>query len=835
MSQKPSCLLPDTVVPLRYTLHLRPNLESFTFQGHVRIDVITNQPTRSITLHAADLEITRCFALPGDETTMRVAAQITLDAKTETCTFVFAEELAAGHTALEIEYRGILNDKMAGFYRSRYTDGHGRERYLATTQFEACDARRALPCWDEPAHKARFSVTLTVRDGMTVLSNMPIKNRIVDGAGTQRISFVTSPLMSTYLLAFVVGEFDFIEQLMNNGTVVRVYTLPGQSEQGRFALTTAVRSLEFYNEYFGIPYPLPKLDLIAIPDFATSAMENWGLVTYRDSCLLIDSDDSSASTRQEVAITITHELAHQWFGNLVTMQWWNNLWLNEGFATFMSIIAVNVLFPEWDLFMQFIANEYSSALSIDSLRSTHAIEINVDHPDDINQIFDQISYEKGACILRMIHDFIGDEAFRTGLQRYLTHHAYRNAVTEDLWAALSDASGKPVAEMMNTWTKQPGYPLVTVHPDGTTSQQRFLASGAPLTHEERQQTWHIPLPPPSGAKLNRGQTALIRANYHPDQWLDLARAMEHKQLGPIDRYGLLYDALALTRAGHLNVEHLLRLLVASRTETNDIVWSLVLGAIGALDAITEETSLEKTFASFVRSVMRPITDKIGWAPQSDERHTRTLLRSGILGVMGSFGDPQIISQVKMRFAAHVRGTPIDPNLRSMVYGLVAQFGQETDYITLTERYHATSFQEERDRILYALGQFRDPTLIECTLTFAFDPETVRAGDIDTILSSVASHPEGRRRSWRFLKDNWEAISKRFDTGGNHMLQSIIASVCAGFADNHAAQDIEQFFAQHPTPSASRTITEAIERIRIRDAWYHRDHDRIAQFLTEHLG
>jgi puromycin-sensitive aminopeptidase len=460
-AKKPFQRLPINVLPVNYDVKLTPDLSKFSFDGSVNIDVHVQASTKSIVVNAAELEILNCkFSVQGGSD---VPAKVTLQEEQETATFEFDNELPVGKGNLEIAYKGTLNDKMKGFYRTRYTTPWGEERFAAATQFEATDARRALPCWDEPEHKATFDVTLVVPYDRVALSNM---NAIKDDRISQtlrQVTFARSPKMSTYLLAFVVGEFDYVEDRDSNGVLIRVYTPQGKSEQGKFALEVAKKTLPFYHKYFNVDYPLPKMDLITIPDFAAGAMENWGLVTYRERYLLVDPSNTSIASKQLVALVVGHELAHQWFGNLVTMKWWTHLWLNEGFATFVEYLCVDhCLGEKFDIWTQFNSQTYSPALKNDALANSHPIEVEVGHPNEVEEIFDMISYSKGASIIRMLHDWIGDENFRKGMNQYLTKFQYSNAETGDLWASLGMASGQPVADIMGTWTEKMGYPVLTV-------------------------------------------------------------------------------------------------------------------------------------------------------------------------------------------------------------------------------------------------------------------------------------------------------------------------------------------------------------------------------------
>ncbi len=465
MPSSEAIVLPKTVLPKKYQLKLQPDFSKFTFQGEETVDIEVVEATTEIALNSADLKI--ASAVLHRSGTSSTATNIALDKSRQTVTLTFAETIPAGDASLEISFTGELNDKLHGFYRSEYTDPEGETRYLATTQFEATDARRAFPCWDEPAHKASFDLTLVIPSDLVAISNNPVVEEVAVEGGLKSLRFGETPVMSTYLLAFVIGDLVAIHEQANERTKVGIYTTRGKEDQGRFALDTSVKLLSFFNEYFGIPYPLEKLDHIAIPDFAAGAMENWGAITYRETALLVDSENSSAGTRQRVAEVVAHEMAHMWFGDLVTMEWWDDLWLNESFASWMGTKAVDWLFPEWQMWTQFVNMDTTRALSLDGLKNSHPIEQEVKDPAEVSQLFDAISYSKGASVIRMLEQFLGPEVFRKGLFQYLSAHQYGNARTADLWSALEEASGQPVTSIMNSWTNQMGYPVLRVESDTT--------------------------------------------------------------------------------------------------------------------------------------------------------------------------------------------------------------------------------------------------------------------------------------------------------------------------------------------------------------------------------
>ncbi len=453
--------LPKDVRPERYKISLTPNLTEFVFTGEESIDVVILNPTSSIVLNAAGLNLHYASVIMSDGT-VKPSKDIILDDVAETATISFDTIFETGKLNLKIEFSGILNDQLRGFYRGQYLDFDGNEHLLATTQFEATDARWAFPCWDEPNLKAIFQVTLIVPKDLTAISNTLPLNEFIGKDGLRVVEFAETPKMSTYLLAFIVGDFLSVEGTSSDGTLVRVWAIRGKENHGQFALENAIRILDYLNKYFGIPYPLEKLDHIAIPDFAAGAMENWGAITYREIALLFDPENSAASTKQRIVEIIAHEMAHMWFGDLATMDWWDDLWLNESFASWMGDKAVDYLYPEWNMWTQFVYQDTGAGLNLDGLKNSHPIEARVQNPSEIRELFDAISYSKGASIIRMLEHFLGAEVFRNGLHSYLSTHMYDNARTEDLWLALENTSGQPVTDLMNSWVKQTGFPVIQV-------------------------------------------------------------------------------------------------------------------------------------------------------------------------------------------------------------------------------------------------------------------------------------------------------------------------------------------------------------------------------------
>ncbi len=853
MAEQERVLLPDDVCPERYDITLRPDLERFTFGGSETVTIDVRSATRRIVLHATELEL-HSVALERDGASF-VPERIETDDEEETVAFVFDGPLEPGPARLRIEFTGQLNDKMHGFYRGVY-HVDGEQRIMAVTQFEATDARRAFPCWDEPARKAVFAVTLVVPEDRVAVSNMPPGEVTLGDDGLKTVRFAETPVMSTYLLAFVVGEFDYVETRTAEGVTVRVYTPLGRQEQGRFALDVAARTLSFFHGYFGIAYPLPKMDLLAIPDFAAGAMENWGAVTYRETAILVDPEESSAGTRQRVAIIVAHELAHQWFGNLVTMEWWTHLWLNEGFASWIEFMAVDHLFPEWDMWTQFVYTDLGRAFSLDGLKSSHPIEVEVRSPKQISEIFDGISYSKGASVIRMLAAFLGAETFRRGLQRYLERHQYGNATTEDLWQALAEESGQPVKRIMDTWTKQTGYPLLTVDAAGgevALRQTRFFLSGVPDRSDPSR--WSVPVGIRSEGtpdtfqvfegerakmeagggragwlKLNPDQTGFYRSNYSAGLWDRLGAAVEARELASArDRLGLQNDAFALARAGYLDPCRPLALAPAYRNETDYTVWADLSENLRAYDVLLSNQPYHDSFRSFARSLYQPIYGSLGWDVRPGESHLTRLLRPLVIGILARYADPVVAEEALRRFDEGRRaGTPVAPDVRGAVYGQVVERRGAEGYDAVLRVYREADLHEEKNRCLRALGCSADKDLLRRTLKFSLSDE-VRGQDTPLAVAGVATNPLGRDLAWDFLRENWQEFDARYGQGG-FIIARIVSIATEDFTTLEKAAEVEAFFESHPAPAATRTIRQSLERIRSNALWLERDGDVIAGWL-----
>ncbi len=857
MPSADAVVLPENVRPVHYQITLQPYMDKFTFDGLEVIDIDVKEATSEIVLNAAEMRVSAGMAIKDGQWIR--ASSITQDEETETVTVAFPETIEAGPAQLDLRFVGELNDKLRGFYRSQYLNPEGEVSYLATTQFEATDARRAFPCWDEPACKATFQLTLNIPANMVAVSNTPILEQAGLDAGFKSVMFHRTPIMSTYLMAFVVGDLSYIEQEAVNSTTVGVWTTRGKEEQGRFALETSARMLEFFNEYFGIPYPLEKLDHLAIPDFAAGAMENWGCITYRETALLVDPENSSAGTRQRVAEVVAHEMAHMWFGDLVTMEWWDDLWLNESFASWMGTKATDWAFPEWEMWTQFVNMDTNRALSLDGLKNSHPIEQEVKDPAEISQLFDAISYSKGASVIRMLEQFLTPEVFRQGLHQYLTANQYGNARTEDLWAALEDASQLPVTAIMNTWTGQMGYPVLNVEAreagdslELALTQERFVYDNLLGESEPEDLVWQVPvgishsgggeslvmsepkarvqLPRPSGGdswfKVNPSQTGFFRVNYSSEDWRKLIPAIRALTLPATDRLGIQNDAYALSKAGLLPITQFLDIAAAYENENDASVWSDLASNLRDIELLVADEPCHENFRAFARDLFGPAARSIGWNAREGEGHLDALLRSTVLSQAGGYGDEEVLSQATERFQGYLSdASTLPPDLRGVVFSLAAQAGNEQTYDQMWDLERKAELQEEKIRLLLAVARFTQPELLDETLRRTLTDD-VRSQDTISVVTAVAGNLKGRHLAWQFVQDNWTEFDRRYGSGGFGIMR--LVSVCGNFTEAAKIDEVEAFFQEHPAPAAERTIRQALERVRLNSRWLELNRGALAE-------
>ena len=816
----------DTV-PINYNLTFEPDLKKFTFAGTEEITVSCKKPINIITMHCAEIKIKSCVVTSGKDV---IKSTPKTDAKKESLSIKLGQKVK-GKISISLEFQGILNDRLLGFYRSQYKQ-NGKTKYLATTQFEAADARRAFPCWDEPKAKATFEISIIADNKFSAISNMPIisKKKIKNKT---LYKFGKTPVVSTYLIYLGVGEFEYLTGKTGKVTI-RVVTTKGNKSKGKYSLDLGKKLLTSYEKYFGIKYPLPKLDLIAIPDFAAGAMENWGAITFRETILLYDPKTSSTRTKQFIAEVISHEIAHQWFGNLVTMEWWNDLWLNESFATFMATKFVDKFYPEWNLWDQFIEDAMNNAMGLDALKTTHPIDVTVNSPAEIREIFDVISYDKGGCVLRMLENYVGETNFRAGLKKYLSAFKYGNAKGQDLWYAIGKASKMPVSSMVNSWLKQPGFPQIEITQNGKSlslKQSRFLMEPTPKTQKG---LWQVPITYGLGKETkstlftkksttvkttdgpgfvaNIGRTGFYRVKYDDGILLDLKMLVDQKQIPPVDRWAIQNDLFALCVAGKEDITNYLDFTDAYFDEDSYLPQTNVANNLNFLSLLTFFENFTDEISEYAINYFRKILSNLGWVPQKTDKHTDAFLRGFSIFALGKLGDESVLEQAQIKFKAFLKNpATLPPDIREPVFALVAWTGNAKTHAQFIKLYKNAKTMEEKLRFLGAMCSFTDKKLLIKTLQFSQTSE-VRSQNMQLPIMKVAANPYGREILWPWLKKNWGKISKKVGHG-NPLFNRIVASI-ALVADDSMESDIKAFFKKNPTPGTERTQIQTLEKIRV---------------------
>ncbi|KAF4672967.1 hypothetical protein FOL47_011156 [Perkinsus chesapeaki] len=854
MADNTASLLDSHVHVKEYDIHLKPNFDTFRFEGASQISLDVAEPTKVINLHAKELAINAGVTLEYPcSGKVYQADSIAVSEKDTTCTFTFAEELTAGAAILKVDFVGTLNDQMAGLYRSAYVDQYGKPKHLLCTQMEAIDARRAFPCIDEPSAKAVFRITVTTEAYRQVISNMPEASRALfakenSDSLMQRVTFMPSPLMSPYLVALVVGEFEFLQSSTKRGTLVRVLATPGRKEQCHFALDVATRVLEWYETFFGMPYPLPKLDLVAIPDFACGAMENWGLVTFREVDLLCDPAKVSVGTRKRVSTVVAHELAHQWFGNLVTMEWWDDLWLNEGFATFMENLSTDALFPDLGVWNMYVSSDLESALHLDGMRSSHPIKVPITAAEDVDEVFDAISYEKGCAIVRTLWAVLGPDAFRKGVQIYMDRHQYRNTQTSDLWTAFEEASGQPIKEMMNSWTDQMGYPLLEVGPRDTNgnckvTQSWFLSDGS-IKPGDNDKKWVVPIligddktssnemgkltmMRDKTQTINVGNGKWVALNYgswvpyrvyysSPDMRAALAQAVADKTLPVADRIQLLATTRALAKAKRLTVCEALNLLTFYKNEDDADVWDAIAIAISALDTVCIGVGRGDEMNKLVTELIEGRLARVGWDSKPTDKSKTRQLRSTLVRLASKYchSNKEMVENACQRTQAYLEDpSSLPADIRSSVLKL-ALAGGGNFWNALRERAERYDVTKTEVVDIYAsLGYVKDKRLKQRTLEWSLDP-IVRPSDYYTVMASVrSSSPEGADMAWNFLVTRFDEIKGRVSTACSSLLTSVFYSCAGGSSDASRADTLEHMRTEKKLNAIARALSQLVESIR----------------------
>ncbi len=819
--------LPENARPEHYALHLTPDLKAATFTGQETIDLLLATPSTTVTLNALELTI-------ASVTAFGQSAKISFDVAKQQATFAFAKPLPAGKVTLAIQYSGILNDKLRGFYLSKTrdsADGKEKGRSYAVTQFESTDARRAFPSFDEPALKATYDISLTVDKGDVVISNTnEIKDEkapaAADGAEKHTVSFATTPRMSTYLVAFLVGDFQ-CSKGSSDGTPIRVCATPDKVKMTRFALGEAEKTLHYYNGYFGIRYPMPKLDMIAIPDFEAGAMENFGCITYRETGLLVE-DDAGTDAKKNVTVDVMHEMAHQWFGDMVTMQWWDNIWLNEGFATWMEGKAAQHFHPDWD-FDQDTAESLDGVLSSDSRANTRTIRATADTPAEINEMFDGITYEKGGAVINMVENYLGEEVFRQGVHNYLAAHLYANATAEDFWNAQTANSHLPVDKIMSSFIDQPGVPLVTLTPVAAgavgETQTRFFALGE---NPSSRSTWTLPLcfktagapqcslvtsatqgvAVPVGAAMpfyvNARAKGYFRTAYTPAETAAITASIESK-FTPEERIDFVGDRWAAVQSGSGSVGEYLDLALALKSDPSVSVLDSALGKVDRIDSRIASTDDSTRLHALLLKRYTPVYAALG-PHTKDETNAHMQQRALFFHLLGIAGDPAVLQQsIDITRSIFSGKEPPDPALNDIAVQLTAKNGTPTFYDAMQRVAGNSQNPALQEEALALLAIFEDPALVKRTLDFATSGE-VRNQDSWQLIAALLANSSTRTQAWDYVRANWDKVHAQLTASSGQRIVSATGSFCTVAERDQA----KQFFATHPVENSERTQQQAYD-------------------------
>ncbi len=840
----------ESIHPLHYELDLLLNSKASSFEGILNLTFTkVKRPSKRITLHVKDLNITKAILIKKEKDSertiniVRINIQKTYDELRLHCD----ELLFPGEYSLKLTYSGKINEQMNGIYPSYFKNKNKSEIILAT-QFESHHAREAFPCVDEPEAKAVFSLTLHTDQVTAVISNTEIKKQFSDKAGLLTTKFEDTPKMSTYLLAFVVGNLEYTEKVNDNKIKVRVYATPDKVQATKFALDTACRVLSFYQEYFGIAYPLSKCDFIALPDFASGAMENWGCITFREQALLADPKDSSMRATQYVANVIAHELTHQWFGNLVTMKWWTDLWLNESFASWMSYLAVDKLFPEWKVWDQFIVDEQSMALNRDSLENTHPIEVKINHPDEIRTIFDDISYEKGASVITMLENFMGSKNFQAGIRAYLKKYSYNNSDTKDLYSVLEEVSGLPVSNFMSSWTGQSGYPILDIDSNAKQlifNQQRFVMDNS----VKDSALWPIPIlgnlagisnkllikktsafPAPKDLKhlkINTDRRGFYRTLYSSD--LSKLIFNEIHSLNDVERFGLLNDYLEFTKASLISSVDLLELMGSYTNEQSLIVWDAIVNTIGSIRLAMDDDDIRMLLSPLIKKLAIDKYNLLGLTEKKSDSSLDIMLRPMLVSLLDSADYQEIIDWANDCFKKDPTLSNVSSNLRLAVLCSVAYRGSKADYDKILDLYQNETRSELKNNYCIALNNFKDISLISENLEY-IKTKHVRKQDYALWISRSFSNRKAKNNSWKWLQANWDWLQS--EIGTDLSFYRIPIYVARAFSDVKFIKEFEDFFNKHSSPSMERSIKQGIENVKWQAKWKKSDLSDLKSYLKK---
>lgn len=826
--------LPDIATPEIYTLNFTPDLANETFTGDETIQVRVQKPTSQIVLNAADIDFQEVTITAGGS---MQEAKVTLDADKEQATLAVEKPLAAGVATIQIKYAGKLNHDLRGFYIGKQDNG---EPYAAT-QLEATDARRAFPCFDEPAYKATFQVTMVADKGLTVISNTKaLSDTPGPEAGKHTVHFARTPKMSSYLVAFVIGHFDYIEGSAD-GIPIRVYTSPGKKNLSPFALETAENVLRYYDHYFGIRYPFGKLDMVALSDFGPGAMENTGCITYREAFILLDEKHTDLEDRKFIAAVIAHEMAHQWFGDLVTMKWWDDIWLNEGFASWMSSKPIEAWHPEWHIELNDVSDA-TRAMGTDSLENTHPIKQQAETPAEILELSDAaITYDKTSAVLRMVESYLGENTFRAGVNDYLKAHAYGNATSEDFWNALTKVSKKPVDKVMESFVDQPGVPIVVAKTECHASaenislaQKRYFFNRTKFDSGNGE-LWHIPVCIKNGSSARAPQCELVSereqsANLSTcSSWTDInagahgyyysaydpetvqALSKNAEALSPAERIMLLGDVWGGVRVDREKIGDYLTLAEGLASDRTPQVAAKLETELRFIDDYLVTDSDREAFRSWVDKTFSPLSKELGWQKRAGDDEATQTLRGDLLKLLAGVAHDPGAETAARKIAEEALANPsaVDSALASAALPLAAQNGGQAFYDEVDEHMKKATAPEQKQLYMQTLYSFRDSNLLARTLHFAVS--TARSQDASFLVARVIRNPAGQKLGWDFVRNQWNNMKGENGAFGGGSGGAIVAST-SSFCDPEMRDQVQNFFSAHPLPEAARTLKQSLEEI-----------------------
>ncbi|KAK2852812.1 hypothetical protein Q7C36_008013 [Tachysurus vachellii] len=872
--------LPDYIIPIHYDLHLEPNLDTDVYIGSVAIHLNLTKASKHLWLHIRETYVSSMptLELKGPTGTTSIGLKGCFEYTPQEYVVMEAtEELRATSTdesyILTLQFQGWLNGSLVGFYKTTYVE-NGEIKKIAATDHEPTDARKSFPCFDEPNKKATFKISITHEKAYEALSNMPVESNVSISDNKAKTTFITSVKMSTYLVCFAVHQFAYVEQMSKRNIPLRIYAQPSQIHTAEYAAIVTKIIFDYFEEYFDMEYSIPKLDKIAIPDFGTGAMENWGLITYRESNLLYDEKESSSYNKQRVASVIAHELVHQWFGNIVTMDWWDDLWLNEGFASFFEYVGVEEAEPSWGMREIMLIDDVFPVMVDDALLTSHPIIVDVSTPSEITSVFDAISYSKGASILRMLEDWIGRDNFRDGCRKYLKSFTFQNAKTSDFWTAQAEISGMSVAVVMDTWTKQMGYPVLSLtntDTEANLNQKRFLLDpnadptqpSSPLGYK-----WSIPVQWKSlstnknGTKMfDKEQTDVIIENYspatdglikvnsnhmgfyrvnHPDDiWTAISQQLlkDHLVFSAADRSSYIDDVFALARADVVHYNRTFELLKYLANETEYIVWARVDSSIAYVrDMLASNPTLYPQFQKLFRQHVQSISTKLGWDDVGNQ--TERLLRETVLSLACQMGDTATLSEASGIFKKWINGeiSSVPVNLRLLVYQYgMKNSGTEQSWEIMFQRYLSTTLAQEKDKLLYGLASIENVSLLNRLLEASKNEAIVRSQDLFTLVRYVSLNKYGESMAWDWVTLNWDYLVKRY-TITDRNLGRLLNRISTSYNTELQLWKMEHFFALHPNAGAGETPRkQALERVKSNIEWVKRNEDEIRSWLEHNVS